>query len=104
MGFPQNVIKINNNMESVIINAKISGKKKAEFFHTTESLKPILNKFCDKLEIKIDSKNKLEIFIGFEGKHQLENYYSRNEFNILKGSVMSLCDDVEIKIGKVLVS
>jgi hypothetical protein len=91
-------------MESVIINAKISSKKKSEFFHTTESLKSILQKFCDKLEIKIDSKNNLEIFIGFESKTQLENYYSRNEFNILKGSVMSLCDDVEIKIENAIVS
>jgi hypothetical protein len=91
-------------MESVTINAKISEKKKSEFFHTTESLKPFLEKFCDKIEIKIDSKNKLEILIEFESKHQLENYYSRDEFNILKGSVKSLCDDVEIKIDDILVS
>ena len=44
-------------MESVIINARISDKKKAEFFQTTESLKPILNKFCENLEINIDTKN-----------------------------------------------
>lgn len=91
-------------MESVIINARISSKKKAEFFHTTESLKPILNKFCEKLEINIDSKNNVEIHIEFKSKEQLENYHSRNEFSILKGSVMSLCDDVEIKIGNTLVS
>lgn len=91
-------------MESVIINARISDKKKAEFFHTTESLKPILNKFCDNLEINIDSKNNVQINIGFESKDQLQNYHLRNEFGILKGSVMSLCDDVEIKIGNSLVS
>ena len=45
-----------------------------------------------------------EINIGFESKDQLQNYHSRNEFSILKGSVMSLCDDVEIKIGNSLVS
>ena len=89
-------------MESVIINARISSKKKAEFFHTTESLKPILNKFCEKLEINIDSKNNVEIHIEFKDKEQLENYHSRNEFSILKGSVMSLCDDVEIKIDSAL--
>jgi len=91
-------------MESVIINARISDKKKAEFFHTTESLKPILNKFCDNLEINIDSKNNVEIHIEFKNKEQLENYHSRNEFNILKGTVMSLCDDVEIKMGDAQVS
>ena len=53
-------------MESVIINARISNKKKAEFFHTTESLKPILNKFCENLEINIDSKNNVEIHIEFK--------------------------------------
>jgi hypothetical protein len=91
-------------MESVIINARISDKKKAEFFHTTESLKPILNKFCENLDINIDLKNNVEINIEFKDKEQLENYHSRNEFSILKGSVMSLCDDVEIKIGNALVS
>jgi hypothetical protein len=91
-------------MESVNINARISSKKKAEFFHTTESLKPILYKFCDHLEIHIDSKNNVEIHIEFKNKEQLENYHSRNEFNILKGTVMSLCDDVEIKMGDAQVS
>ncbi len=91
-------------MESVNINARISSKKKAEFFQTTESLKPILNKFCEMLDINIDTKNNVQIHIGFESKDQLQNYHSRNEFNILKGSVMSLCDDVEIKIGNSLVS
>ena len=89
-------------MESVIINARISSKKKAEFFHTTESIKPILDKFCEKLEINIDSKNNVEICIEFKDKKQLENYYSRDEFSILKGSVKSLCDDVEIKIDSAL--
>jgi len=91
-------------MESVNINARISSKKKAEFFQTTESLKPILNKFCENLDINIDSKNNVEIHIEFKNKEQLENYHSRNEFNILKGTVMSLCDDLEIKIGNTLVS
>jgi hypothetical protein len=91
-------------MESVIINARISDKKKVEFFHTTESLKPMLNKFCDMLNINIDPKNNVEIHIDFKDKEQLENYHSRNEFSILKGSVMSLCDDVEIKMGDAQVS
>jgi len=91
-------------MESVIINARISSKKKAEFFHTTESLKAILKKFCEILDINIDSKNNVEIHIDFKDREQLENYHSRNEFSILKGSVMSLCYDVEIKIGDALAS
>ena len=91
-------------METVTIVGRIKNKKEVEFFHTTESLKPSLKKFCDKLEIKIDSKNRVEIFMEFEGKQQLENYYSRNEFDILQGTVKSLCDDIEIKIGNELVS
>ncbi|MEJ2281805.1 MAG: hypothetical protein P8X97_07890 [Candidatus Bathyarchaeota archaeon] len=91
-------------MESIIINARINSKKKVEFFHTTESLKPILNKFCEILDINIDSKNNVEIHIDFKDREQLENYHSRNEFSILKGSVMSLCYDVEIKIGDALAS
>ncbi len=89
-------------MESVIINARIDNRKKAEFFHTTESLKPMLNKFCEMLDINIDPKNNVEIHIDFKDKEQLENYHSRNEFSILKGSVMSLCDDVKIKISNAL--
>ena len=89
-------------METVVIEARISSKKKAEFFHTTESLKPILNNFCETLDINIDPKNNVEIHIEFKDKEQLENYHSRNEFIIFKGSVMSLCNDVEINIGSAL--
>jgi hypothetical protein len=89
-------------MESVNISAKISSKKKAEFFHTTESLKQILNNFCETLHINIDPKNNVEIRIEFKDREQLENYHSQNEFSILKGTVMSLCDNVEIKIDSAL--
>ncbi len=91
-------------MESVIINARISSKKKAEFFHTTESLKPILNKYCDMLDFNIDPLNYVDIHIDFKVLEQLDNYHSRNEFSILKGTVISLCDVVVIKIGDALVS
>jgi uncharacterized protein YpiB (UPF0302 family) len=91
-------------METVSISGRIKKQKEVEFFHTTESLKSSLKRFCDKLEIKINSKNQIEIFIGFAGKQQMENYYSRNEFDILLGTVKSLCYDIEIKIGNELVS
>ena len=86
-------------METVTISAKIQDNKKAEFFHTTESLKHSVNKFCNDFKINIDSDNNLNIRIVFEDKYQLENYYNRTEFDILKGSVKSLCDDIRIKIN-----
>jgi hypothetical protein len=86
-------------MEIVIINGKIKEKKKSEFFHTTESLKHSVNKYCKDLKINIDSDNNLNIRIVFEDKYQLENFYNRTEFDILKGSVKSLCDDIIIKIN-----
>jgi hypothetical protein len=86
-------------MEIVMISGKIKEKKKAEFFHTTESLKPSVNKYCNDLKINIDSDNNLNIRIVFEDNYQLENYYNRAEFDILKGSVKSLCDDISIKIN-----
>ncbi len=91
-------------MESVIINARISSKKKAEFFQTTESLQPLINNYCKDLKISIDSKNNVSIFIIFEDKKQLENYYQRTEFNILKGSVKSLCHNINIEINDLAVN
>ena len=91
-------------METVTISAKISEKKKAEFFQTTESLKTSISKYCSDFKINIGANKRLEIQIAFEDKLQMENYYRRVEFNILKGSLNSLCNDVEIKIGNVLVS
>lgn len=91
-------------METVTISARISAKKKAEFFQTTESLKPLINKYCNDLKINVDSDDNLDIQILFESKDQLENYFNRNEFNILKGSVMSLCNNIKFKINNAVVN
>jgi len=91
-------------METVTIRARISAKKKAEFFQTTESLKPLIIKYCNDLKINVDSNNNLDIKIVFEGKEQLENYFQKNEFNILKGSVISLCENIHIKINDMVVN
>jgi hypothetical protein len=88
-------------METVTISASISDQKKAEFFQTTESLKSSITKYCNEFKIDVDSNNLLEIQIEFEDTRQLENYYQRTEFNILKGSLKSLCDKLEIKINDV---
>jgi hypothetical protein len=91
-------------MNSVIINAKIREKKKAEFFHTSEALEPLLKKYCSRFEININSKQILEISIVFDSEKQSENYSKRDEFNILKGLVKGLCEDVVIKIDNVPVN
>ena len=91
-------------MEKVSICAAINEKKKAEFFQTTESLQPLINHYCKDLKITIDSKNNVSINIIFEDKKQLENYYQRTEFNILKGSVKSLCYDINIEINDLVVN
>lgn len=91
-------------METVTISARISAKKKAEFFQTTESLKPLINKYCNDLKINVDSSDNLNIQIVFESKDQLENYFNRNEFNILKGSVKSLCHEINIKVNDILMN
>jgi uncharacterized protein YpiB (UPF0302 family) len=91
-------------METVTISARISAKKKAEFFQTTESLKPLINKYCNDLKINVDSNDNLDIQIVFESKDQLENYFNRNEFDILKGSVMSLCNNINVKINNSVVN
>ena len=87
-------------MEKVTISAHIREKRKAEFFHTMESLKTLIEKSCKDLEVKINDDNKLVIEIVFEDREELEsNFYNNDEFNILKGSVRSVCDDVDIKIN-----
>ena len=86
-------------MEKVTISARISDKKKAEFFHTMESLKSLIEKSCKDLEVKISEDNMLVIHILFEDREALESNFYNNEFNILKGSVRSVCDDISIKIN-----
>lgn len=86
-------------METVTIRAGISETKKSEFFQVMESLGPIVKSYCKDFEIKIEKDNSLKIRITFEDKVDLEKNYNNKEFNILKGSIRSLCDKVEFKIN-----
>ena len=86
-------------MEIVTINARINKKKKAEFFQTMESLKSLVIKYCNDFKTEINPDDKLVIRITFAGKDELEKNFHNAEFNILKGTVRSLCDNVSYKIN-----
>ena len=92
-------LKFLKTMEKVTISAHISDKRKAEFFHTMESLKDLIKKSCKELEVEISDDNRLVIQIVFEDREDLKNNFDKNEFSILKGSVRSVCDDISIKIN-----
>jgi hypothetical protein len=85
-------------METVTISANINEKKKAEFYQTMESLTSLVENQCNDLDIRIKDDNTLIIKITFDGKDQMEKNFYTDEFNILKGTVKSLCKDVRIKI------
>lgn len=85
-------------METVTISANINEKKKAEFFQTMESLTGLVENQCNDLDIRVKDDNTLIIKITFDGKDQMEKNFYTGEFNILKGTVKSLCEDVRIKI------
>ena len=91
-------------METVIINATINEKKKTEFFQTIESLKSLVKNYCNEIETIISEDNNLSIRITFSDHDEMENNFYNAEFNILKGSVMSLCKNVNIKINDVNLS
>ena len=85
-------------METVTISASINAKKKAEFFQTMESLTGLVESKCNDLDIRVKDDNSLIIKITFDGKDQMEKNFYTGEFNILKGTIKSLCEDVRIKI------
>ena len=91
-------------METVIISASINAKKKAEFFQTMESLTGLVESKCIDLDIRVKDDNSLIIKIIFNGKDQMEKNFYNNEFNILKGSVKSLCENVVIKVNESLLN
>jgi hypothetical protein len=91
-------------METVTISASINAKKKAEFFQTMESLTGLVESQCSDLEIRVKDDNTLIIKITFDGKDQMERNFYNNEFNILKGTVKSLCNDVKIHMNESLVN
>lgn len=88
-------------MKTVIISASISDKKKSEFFQVMESLKTLIKNYCNKFEIKVAEDNSIIIRIIFNKKEDLDNNFYNKEFNILKGSVRSLCNNVNIEINGV---
>ena len=85
-------------METITISANINEKKKAEFFQTMESLTGLVENQCNDLDIRVKDDNTLIIKITFDGKDQMEKNFYTGEFNILKGTIKSLCEDVRIKI------
>ena len=91
-------------METVTISANINEKKKAEFFQTMESLTGLVENKCIDLDIRVKDDNSLIIKIIFDGKDQMEKNFYTGEFNILKGTVKSLCEDVRIKVNDTLVN
>ena len=91
-------------METVTISASINAKKKAEFFQTMESLTGLVESKCNDLDIRVKDDNSLIIKIIFDGKDQMEKNFYTGEFNILKGTVKSLCEDVRIKVNDTLVN
>jgi len=91
-------------METVTILASINEKKKAEFFQTMESLTGLVESQCNDLDIRVKDDNSLIIKITFDGKDQMEKNFYNNEFNILKGSVKSLCENVIIKVNESLLN
>ncbi len=86
-------------METVTISANINEKKKAEFFQTMESLTGLVENQCNDLDIRVKDDNTLIIKITFDGKDQMEKNFYTGEFNILKGTVKSLCENVKIKVN-----
>ena len=86
-------------METAIISANIREMKKVEFYQTMESLKILVKDHCTDLEVIVNDDNALVIRIVFKDREELESNFYNNEFNILKGSVRSVCDDVSIKIN-----
>jgi hypothetical protein len=91
-------------METVTIRASINEKKKAEFFQTMESLIGLIENQCNDLDIRVKDDNSLIIKITFDGKDQMEKNFYTGEFNILKGSVKSLCENVIIKVNESLLN
>lgn len=83
-------------MEAIKITAVIKNEGRTEFYQTMESLEALVQRYCEKFEVKIED-NILEILIYFKGKYELERDFSNNEFKILKGTLRSLCKHIEIE-------
>ncbi|MBK8550493.1 MAG: hypothetical protein IPL53_05290 [Ignavibacteria bacterium] len=90
-------------METVIISAAIDYNKRSELFQVMEPLKSLVKNYCKEFEIKVSEDNSLLMRITFDKKKDLEENFNNKEFNILRGSVKSLCNNVNIKINGVKV-
>jgi hypothetical protein len=88
-------------METVTISARINEKKIVEFYQTMESLKTLVKNYCNEFELDVSLDNNLTIKIDFNSMDELKSNFNNNEFNILKGSVRSLCDHLSVKINDV---
>jgi hypothetical protein len=86
-------------VEIVTINASFDKKRKVEFYQTMESLKTLVKNYCSEFELDVSPDNNLEIKITFNSIDEFNSYFHNNEFNILKGSIRSLCDDVKIQVN-----
>lgn len=91
-------------METVTISARISEKNKVEFYQTMESLKSLVKNYCSEFELDVSLENNLTIKIVFDNMDVLQRNFHNNEFNILKGSLRSLCDNISIKINEVIMN
>ena len=86
-------------MEIVIINCKIKKNNKTQLYQTLESLQHSIRSHCKKFELKINQNNSLFMEFIFESHESFEKNFYNNEFNILKGTLKSLCEDVIIKVN-----
>jgi len=86
-------------MQAVTIYAILNNNKKSEFFQVMESLKTLVSNYCQDLDVKVNQDNSLIIRILFNNKKDLEMNFGNKEFNILKGSIRSLCNNVEMEIS-----
>ncbi len=83
-------------MAVVLINAKIKQRKQIEFFQTIESIKGLLKNKCNDFKMECKNNKNVTIKISFDDADKMEKSFSGAEFDILKGALFSLCDDVEI--------
>ena len=82
-------------MSTVSIKGKLIEDKKAEFYLTIEAVKSLIEKNCEAFSYDLNENNELNITIDFSSQESLKNF-DKLEFSILKGSIRSLCKDVEV--------
>ena len=91
-------------METATITARIRTNKSTEFHQVMESLQLVIKDYCKQFEMVVNPEYNVMIKIIFEGKDELENNFYNNEFNLLKGTIKSLCANVVIKINDLAVN